>query len=286
MQNTPWLDSCEYPFQSRYFETGAGRVHYVDEGQGRPVVFVHGATAWSFHFRQYIRELSKSHRCIAPDHLGFGLSDKPADWQAKPKDHAQNLSRLIAALGLRDITLVVHDFGGPIGLAFALENLDNVRQLVLCNTWMWPVNRDPHFERRGKFLSGAFGRYIYEKNSLGFGTLARRAGGSALPDAIWKQYTGPLTAPEARRAALNLDSERLGSGVWLDELARQKEKLAAKPALLIWGQKDRVLPFKMLQNWTLVFREPQVRAFADAGHFVLAEKAAELAPVLAQFLQT
>ncbi|MBI5772334.1 MAG: alpha/beta fold hydrolase [Verrucomicrobia bacterium] len=285
MQDTQWIDRREYPFQPRFFETTAGRVHYVDEGQGRPVVFVHGATAWSFHFRHFIRELSQSHRCVAPDHLGFGLSDPPANGESKPAEHAQHLSQFLASLGLRDITLVLHDFGGPIGLACALENLDNVRQLVLCNTWMWPVNRDPHFERQGKFLSGALGKFLYEKTGFGFGTLARRASGSALPDNIWRQYTGPLATPAARCAARRLAGERLGSGGWLDELSRQKEKLAAKPALLIWGQKDRVLPRKMLQNWTLVFREPQVHTFADAGHFVLDEKAAELTSVVAQFLQ-
>ncbi len=102
---------------------------------------VHGTPTWSFMYRHLIRDLSPRYRCIAPDHLGFGLSDRPAGWSYRPEDQARNLARLIETLGLKDLTLVVHDFGGPIGLAYALDHPENVRRLVLFNTWMWSFRR-------------------------------------------------------------------------------------------------------------------------------------------------
>jgi haloalkane dehalogenase len=100
-------------------------------------VFVYGNPTWSFQFRTPIRELSPTHRCLAPDHLGFGLSDKPTGWSYLPADHAANFARLMERLDLRDVTLVVGDWGGPIGLSWALDHPDRVRHLVVTNTWLW-----------------------------------------------------------------------------------------------------------------------------------------------------
>ncbi|MGF1671643.1 MAG: alpha/beta fold hydrolase, partial [Balneolaceae bacterium] len=95
MNNANWIDRKEYPFESRYFEVPAGRLHYVDEGAGDPVVMVHGNPTWSFLYRDLIKRLKPNYRCIALDHLGFGLSDKPIGWSYLPEDHARNLSALI-----------------------------------------------------------------------------------------------------------------------------------------------------------------------------------------------
>src|SRR5687768_14346435 len=103
-----WLDTAAYPFPPRHFDTGEGRLHYVDEGHGPPVVIVHGTPTWSFEYRDLIRRLAPSHRVIVPDHLGFGLSDRPAGADYRPAAHAQRLARLLDALDVRDVTLVVH----------------------------------------------------------------------------------------------------------------------------------------------------------------------------------
>lgn len=125
-----WLNPSLNPFPTHDLDTGSGRMHYVDEGEGAPIVMVHGTPSWSFLYRQLIRDLSGSYRCIAPDQLGFGLSDKPETFAYTPAAHAQNLERLIDTLGLKDIVLVVHDFGGPIGLSYALTHPENVRALI------------------------------------------------------------------------------------------------------------------------------------------------------------
>src|SRR5690606_27916773 len=131
--NPDWLDRTAYPFRSRVMDLAEGRIHYVDEGQGTPLLMVHGTPTWSFLYRKLIAALAPDYRCVALDHLGFGLSDKPRDGHYRPEDHARRLREFVERLDLRDIVLVVHDFGGPIGLSYAIDRPDNVRALVLGN---------------------------------------------------------------------------------------------------------------------------------------------------------
>jgi len=131
-QNTnylKWLDRAEYPFENNYFELSIGKIHYIDEGKGEPIVMVHGNPGWSFEFRNIVKELSKTHRCIAPDHIGFGLSNKPYDWDFLPKSHAQNFELFMDSLNLDKITLVVIDWGGPIGLSYALKHPEKIKKI-------------------------------------------------------------------------------------------------------------------------------------------------------------
>lgn len=107
MNNASWIDRKQYPFESRFFEVSAGKLHYVDEGAGDPIVMVDGNPTWSFLYRDLVKRLKPIYRCIALDHLGFGLSDKPRDWSYIPEDHASNLSALIDGLELSNVTLVL-----------------------------------------------------------------------------------------------------------------------------------------------------------------------------------
>ena len=129
-----WLEERDYPFESRFLEVDGGRLHYVDEGEGHPILMVHGQPTWSYLYRHLIRGLSPRFRCIAVDHIGFGLSDKPRDWSYTPAAHAANLARLVDHLDLAPLTLVVHDWGGPIGLGAALADTGRYRRFALLNT--------------------------------------------------------------------------------------------------------------------------------------------------------
>lgn len=156
--STSWLDREEYPLQSRFLELEMGRMHYIDEGNGSPIVMVHGTPTWSFLYRYLVKGLSQNFRCVAPDHIGFGLSDKPEEWAYLPEAHAKNLKTLIGTLGLRDITLLVHDFGGPIGLSYAIEKPENVKRLIILNTFMWSSLR---YEVGGRLLGSPIGKSLY-----------------------------------------------------------------------------------------------------------------------------
>ncbi|MBK7086731.1 MAG: alpha/beta fold hydrolase [Flavobacteriales bacterium] len=162
----PWLDRSEFPFTSRCFDHGDGRMHYVDEGQGPVLLFVHGTPDQSFGFRHLIKALRVEHRCVSIDHLGFGLSDKPVNSDYTVAAHARRLQGSIDHLGLIDITLVVTDFGGGIGLQHALEHPANVKGIVLYNTWLWDLMTDKRFRWPSVIMNSWFGRFLYLQ--LGF----------------------------------------------------------------------------------------------------------------------
>ncbi|MCX6433513.1 MAG: alpha/beta fold hydrolase, partial [Actinobacteria bacterium] len=161
-----WLDLDEYPFTPRWFATPAGAMHYIDEGTGTPIVFVHGNPTWSFQFRNVFKELDGSRRCIAADHLGFGLSDKPRDFSYLPIDHARNFACFMESLDLRNVTLVVGDWGGPIGLSWALDNPDRVTSLVITNTWMWSVRSDWYYQAFSGIVGGPIGRQLIRRRNF------------------------------------------------------------------------------------------------------------------------
>ena len=155
-----WVSDQLFPFESRFFESPSGRMHYVDEGDGEAIVFVHGNPSWSFEFRGVIDRLRGQFRCVAADHIGFGLSERSqAPEDHRPQAHASNFASLLDHLQLREVSLYLTDWGGPIGLDFARRYPDRVRRLILANTWCWPVNTDRHFVMFSRMMSSPVGRF-------------------------------------------------------------------------------------------------------------------------------
>lgn len=268
-----WLDSAAYPFKARYLDLAMGRMHYVDEGQGEPIVFVHGTPTWSFLYRDLIKRLSTRYRCIAPDQIGFGLSDKPASWTYLPADHSRNLTALIEHLNLREITLVVHDFGGPIGLGYAVEHPENVARLVVFNTWMWSLADDLQARRVDRFVRGALGKLLYTRLNASprFLLPALWANKATLTPEVRKAYTGVHAHAQDRMGMYQLARELLGSSDWYDGLWERRARLANIPALLLWGLKDATFG-PALARWREAFPCAQVLTFPHAGHFVIEEE--------------
>jgi len=270
MKVPSWLDRAAYPFTSHTLKLPAGELHYVDEGRGTPVLLVHGNPTWSFLYREVIRALRVTHRCVAPDHLGFGLSEKPERWSYTPAGHAENLTRLIEALGLRDITLVVHDWGGPIGLRYATRRWHNVRALVVLNSWMWPLNRDPYYWGLGTLARSPLGRWLYLRHNL----FVRRVmplwfgGRRPLTRAVHAHYLRPAADRRARYAIWRLSAAVLGSTPWLAELWAARATLRAIPMQLVWGMKDLAFRRKELRRWRRAFPAARVCFLQEVGHFV------------------
>src|SRR6266568_2967426 len=209
-------------------------MHYVDEGQGPAIVFVHGTPDWSFVWRHLIKALSPQYRCIAPDNLGFGLSDKPRDASYAPAEQAANLRQLIEHLGLRDVALVLHDFGGPFGLSYALDSPANVKSLVLLNTWMWSLRGDPHYERFGRLFGGALGRFLYLRLNFPVRVIMKHAilDRTRFPRRIQKQYARPFGSAAERVATHAYARALLGAGEWYNGLWRRRERIHDIPALI------------------------------------------------------
>lgn len=286
MNNASWIDRKEYPFESRYFEVSAGKLHYVDEGAGDPIVMVHGNPTWSFLYRDLIKRLKPNYRCIALDHLGFGLSDKPSDWSYLPEDHASNFSALIDGLELSKVTLVLQDWGGPIGLSYAVDHPDKIARIILTNTWAWPVNRDLHYIGFSSFMGGPVGRMLIRRYNFFAQVILRKAFGdeSKLSKEAHTHYLRPLEAPEDRKGCMVFPKQIVASTPWLEQIWSGMSALNGKPKLFVWGMKDVAFRDKELKRWEQTFPEAQSVRLDTVGHFVPEEAPSELANVVVSFL--
>lgn len=281
-----WLDRSEYPFTSKWLTLPSGRLHYIDEGQGRPVVMVHGTPDWSFLWRHLVKALSPRYRCVALDNLGFGLSDRPPGSWYLPENQAANLKTLIERLGLRDITLVLHDFGGPFGVSYALEKPENVRSVVLMNTWMWSLADDSHFTLFGRLAASRLGRYLYLERNISARVIMRYAFGNRarLTPRIHDHYLKPFPDAASRAATWAYARALLGGSAWYERLWQRRERLREMPALIIWGMKDRAFREKELTRLASVFADPEVLRLPDVGHFPPEEAPDRLAMLVGGFL--
>jgi len=283
-----WLDRSEYPFASRTFAHTDGRIHYIDEGQGETILFVHGTPDWSFGFRHLIKDLRTNYRCIAFDHLGFGLSEKPANADYTVAAQARRLQDFIDQLELKDLTLVVTDFGGGIGLQHALEHAENVKRIVLYNTWMWPLNDDIRFAKPAKLARSWIGRMIYLH--LGFSVNVMMPSGygdkTTLTKAIHAHFKNAIPDANTRKATHAFAKELLDAApFWAAQWGRV-DRLGKIPTLLCWGLKDRFFPLDLLERWNKALPHASVRAYTEAGHFVHEEAHKELAEDIRAFLAT
>ena len=276
-----------YPFSPRSLRLPAGTMRYVDAGSGRPVVMVHGNPTWSFLYRHLIGSLRGRCRCVAPDHLGFGLSDKPPDWSYLPREHARNFTALVGHLGLEQITLVVQDWGGPIGLSYAIEHPDNLRALVILNTWMWPVERNLRFVSFSRLMGSRPGRIGITRLNLFVRLLlplwfGRRTN---LTPAVHRHYLMPMQDPADRKGMWIFPREILGSTAWLEELWTRRRRLEGIPKLIVWGGRDMAFRGEELRHWVRTFPRSRVVRIPHAGHFVQEEAPEKLAQAVKTFLE-
>jgi haloalkane dehalogenase len=287
MRIPSWLDPELYPFAHNSFEVAAGRMHYVDEGSGLPLVMVHGNPTWSFIYRHLISHFSDRYRCVAPDHIGFGLSDKPVEWSYRPKDHAENLEALIDQLELDEITLVVQDWGGPIGLAYALKHPERVKRIVLLNTWCWPVDRELYYRAYSSLMGGWFGRLLIRRYNFFARTIMPRlfADRSKLSRFIHRQYLEALSTAAERKGCWQLAREVSGSTEWLEYLWARSERLVTKEVLIVWGMRDYAFRRRELNRWIERFPRAPVKRL-PVGHYLQEEAPNRLIDAMEQMLSS
>lgn len=263
-----WLDRKEYPFESHFFELPIGKMHYIDEGQGAPLVLVHGNPAWSFEYRKVIKEMSKTNRCIAPDHIGFGLSDKPNEWDYLPASHAENFERFMGSLDVTNITMVVNDWGGPIGLSYAIRHPEKIKKLIILNSWLWSVNSDPHFRLFSNIMGGSVGRFMIKNfNVFGKMVVKKAVGDQKLEKNIHRHYYKHLENKNDRKGCYVFPGQIVGSGKWLDSLWAQRDRINTIPTTFIWGMKDIAFRKQELEYWVLHWNDPKVIKLNGIGHF-------------------
>lgn len=286
MENKPaWLNKEEYPFTRHFFNLDGHQLHYLDEGKGSPIVFVHGTPSWSFDFRHLIRNLSQDFRCIAPDHIGFGLSDKPANYDYSIQNHCLNLEKLIHSIQIQPFILVVHDFGGPIGLYFALKYPHLIRGLIVLNTWMWSSENDPAFLKLRKILKSPLIPFLYRY--LNFSPrflLPQSFGENKLSKHLLSQYTKPFQNPSERFGTLSFARSLLLDQHLFEQLWEQKDRISNKPTLLIWGMKDRMIGPAYLHRFQAGFPNSQTLELESCGHFPQEEESEKVVLAIRKWL--
>jgi haloalkane dehalogenase len=279
-----WLDVKEYPFASHYCTLNGQQVHYIMEGKAdspETFLFIHGTPSWSFDYRNVIRRISKSHRCIAYDHVGFGLSAKPARYDYGTQNHARTLATFVEQFNLTDLTLVVHDFGGPIGWDFALKHPERIRRVAIINSWLWDARSDPDYIRLAKVLKSPLLPFLYRYLNFSPRFLIPAAMGKhRLPKAIHRQYIRPFRNPSERYGMLAFARSLVNDQEWFESLWQQRARLADKPLALIWGMKDRFLTERYFDRWMTAFPHAEVLKLADCGHFPQEEQPQAVADFL------
>jgi haloalkane dehalogenase len=276
-------DPALYPFESRWFDSSRGRVHYVDEGDGPPLVLYHGNPTWSFLYRNIITALRGRFRCIAADYLGFGLSDRPAGFGYTIEEHAEVMGEFIDHLGLDGYLLMAQDWGGPISMAVATARADRVRGVILGNTWFWPTQ-----DLSPKIFSKVMGsppmqwailhRNFFVERLIPAGTA------TTLSPAVMEHYRRVQPSSEARVGVARMPKEILAARPLLERLASDvPAKLGAKPVLLVWGMKDFAFPpGPNIPRMRRAFTDHVIVELPAAKHYIQEDAAERIAEAIVE----
>lgn len=277
-----------YPFAPHYLDLpGGSRYHYVDEGEGDPVLLVHGNPTWSFYFRDLIRELSTQRRCVAPDHIGCGMSDKPQVYDYTLEQHVRNLEQLVKKLDLRNITLIVHDWGGAIGMGVATRNPERFKRFVILNTAAF-LSQDMPWQLNFCRIPMVGDLFIRGMNGFVKGTLALAEPPERLSPEVRAGYLAPYDSYENRVATLRFVQDiplkkTDPAYAVIDQMERKLADFRQHPALILWGLKDFVFTDRFLERWIDYWPQAEVRRFPDAGHLVLEDAREEILPLVRDF---
>ena len=283
-----WVSDDLFPFESKFFTTASGhRMHLVGEGAGEPIVFVHGNPAWSFEFRHLIKGLRSDFRCVAPDHIGFGLSSR----SDRRRDHhpaalAREFTALIDYLELSDMTLFLTDWGGPIGLEFARKQPDRVKRIVIANTWCWPVADDFHFKSFSFLMSSWVGQYLIRHRNFFVNRVMPKAVGNkaVLAPEIMAHYRMAMPTPDARSASAALPGHIVGATDWLRSIWSERAAFVNYPALIFWGLEDIAFRKKELDRWKSELSDAESHELQGCGHFLAEEAPEKLVEALHAFM--
>jgi haloalkane dehalogenase len=285
-----------YPFEGRWIERNGIRMHTLDEGSGPPVVMVHGNPSWSFYYRDLVKRLSPEHRCIVPDHIGCGLSDKPplADYPYTLENRVADLEALIDEL-LPDgpVSLVLHDWGGMIGTTWAARHPDRLHKLVLLNTAGFRLPRNKPLPWRLKLIrSTALGAALVRHgNAFARGATRMAVTRKPMNKELRDAYCAPYDSPANRIATLRFVQDiplRRGDPSY-SIVAETEDKIDhglfnQVPTLICWGDRDFVFDHHFLTRWKQLLPHAEVHRFDDCGHYILEDAAAEVIPLIETFL--
>lgn len=269
-----------FPYASRYLplQTGA-RIHYVDEGRGPALLLLHGNPTWCFLYRKLIAELKDSYRLVAPDYPGFGLSTAPAAYGFTAAEHAEAMVEFVKRMDLRDVTIVMQDWGGPIGFDLASRLPERVHGFVIGNTWAWPLERIGH-----KMFSAIMGGWPGRFAAWSFNGVVRfflwKGVTSGLSDAELAMYLAPFEKREDRPPTHVFPRQLAAAAPFLDRVNLNLNVLADRPALIVWGLRDFAFQAPERERFELLFPKHRTVLLREAGHFIQEDAPEEIAAAI------
>ena len=285
MQHIPPFkpDRRLFPFDSKWFDSSVGPVHYIDEGSGPPILFLHGNPTWSFLYRGLVIRLRKRFRCVALDYPGFGLSHRPDDYGYTPAEHAEVVRAFVRHLDLRDLTIMGQDWGGPIGMRVALDETPRPRALVMGNTWYWPLDAW-HMKAFAYVMSSAPMQGQILRRNFFVEKVMPMAVKHPLADEGLHHYREALPTPKSRVGVAEFPRQLMESSLWLGDLADEvREKLVNVPLLLVWGIHDFAFQRTFMERFREDFRVTHIHRL-DAKHYIQEDAPAEIAEAIEGFL--
>ena len=288
--------AAEYsPYQANYLDRNGLQYHFINEGSGDPVVMVHGNPSWSYYYRDLVAELSQDFQTIVPDHIGMGLSDKPGDdrYEYTLKSRIDDLEALLQHLGVnKNVTLIVHDWGGMIGMGYAARHPEQIKKIVALNTAAFHLPVAKKFPKRlfmgrdtavGEFLIRGFNAFSSLASYIG----VKR---SPMPTDVRNAFVAPYNNWQNRIATVRFVQDiPLQPGDKAYDLVSSIEaslgQFSAVPIFLGFGLKDFVFDKHFLDQWKHYFPNAQVHEYPDCGHYILQDAAQDIIPLIANFIR-
>ncbi len=282
-------DPADWPWPPNWLSLREGRLHYVRGGSGPPVLFIHGTPTWSYEWRHALAAFAPDHEVLALDHLGFGRSDRPEGADYSPEAHAARFREAIATLLPEGrVALVLHDFGGPIALDWALDHPERLSHLVIVNSWMWSFEEDPTMRTRARLAATWLFRLLYRHANASLRILMPSAYGdrSRLTPAIHAQYLSVFPDPDSReRVLFALARSLLGSSRFFAGLWDRRDRLAGVPVTILWGMRDSAFRPAMLERWREGVPHAQIHPIEEGGHWPHEERPEEFNAALREALE-
>lgn len=289
MTNTEFKD--QFPFKANFISLNELKYHYLDEGQGDPIVMIHGNPSWSFFYRHLVSGLKEQYRIIVPDHIGCGMSDKPQKYNYRLLQHIDNLEILMERLKLKDVTLVLHDWGGAIGMGWAVRHPGRVKRFVVFNTAAFLLDCIP---LRIRICRIPFFGDIAVRGFNAFAALAIHMASKKkermVPE-VKAGYLAPYNNYANRIAILRFIQDiPLKPDDHSYSLMKTIEKdlslFKKHPMLIIWGAKDFCFNNRFLEKWRYFFPDAHVKVVSDAGHYVVEDAWEKIVPWMEKFFHS
>ena len=257
-----------FDVEHRFLDLGGARIHYVDEGVGETILLLHGNPAWSFLYRKIIAGLKDEFRCVAPDYPGYGMSSAPAGYRFTPREHSAVLERFVDRLALSELTLMVQDWGGPVGLGLAGRRPELVRRLVIGNTFAWPLNSEFRVRMFSALMGGPIGRTLNRRLMLVPRVFFARGLAQEPPREVLDLYFAPWRDPARRAPAAIGPKQLIAASDYLKEVEANLPKIADRPALIVWGTKDFAFREGERKRFEATFPNHRTILFENASHFL------------------